>query len=99
MGGGYSDMIKGVLSIKDNIMDYGVFGVCFLYVPLFGAIWHRVRLNYRAKLYLICVMASMYQRPWIYELSNFIIMLAGISYILKFDKDCGITKEMRIKEG
>ncbi|WP_026526383.1 hypothetical protein [Butyrivibrio sp. VCD2006] len=98
MGGGYSDRIKGVLSIKDNILDYGVMGVCFLYVPLFGAIWHRIRLNYRAKLYLICIMVSMYQRPMIYELSNFVIMLAGISYIVNFNKELGKTNEMSNKE-
>lgn len=86
-GDGYAEYINGIkeskqiLTIKTELINFGIIGTFLLYiVPLFFLL----RLPYTNKkslIYIICFWISLYQRPWLYIVSNYMLLLSTISYL------------------
>ena len=82
-GSGYSSIAGGDnLSIKVDLLEFGFMGVTVLYLPILLILFYKVKENQKAICFLICIAASLYQRPWIFEASNFILTVSAISYLL-----------------
>lgn len=78
-GRGYSAaMTDRSLSYKSYLMDYGIIGFCIAYVPLmFYAIKKAIR-NTDMLFFVFCFFISVYQRPNIYSLAYFVVLLGGL---------------------
>lgn len=84
MGSGYYITVGGAggnCSIKSDIMDFGIVGTMAMYVPVFIFLIYKSRWNRKAIFFLICIAISLYQRPWLFEVSNFILSLGAVSYL------------------
>jgi len=80
-GDGYAEYINGenetkqILTIKTELINFGIIGTFILYiVPLFFFLFSAHR-NKKSLLFLICFWMSLYQRPWLYIVSNYMILL------------------------
>lgn len=74
-----------VCSIKTYIVDFGILGTAILFLPVFILLMYRYRKNRNVIIFLLCVAASLYQRPWLFETSNFVMTIAATSCIAKED--------------
>lgn len=92
-GGGYSEKIAGGgnLSITVFLLDYGITGVFLMFIPILIIMYIYAGKNKNARLFLLCVTLSLYQRPWLFEASNFMFTMAAMVYIVD-----GGSKEVRI---
>lgn len=87
-GAGYSRSLGGGnLSIKTDIVDFGILGVLAFYAPILISLIYRVRKNKKAVCFLLCIGVSLYQRPWLFEASNFFLTLSAVSYLSITDRD------------
>lgn len=91
-GDGYAEYINGenetkqILTIKTELINFGIIGTFILYiVPLFFFLYS-AHCNKESLLFLICFWISLYQRPWLYIVSNYMILLSTVSYINTDDK-------------
>ena len=72
---------KQVLTIKTELINLGIIGTTLLYiVPLFFFI-KMAHKNKKALVFIICFWVSLYQRPWLYIVSNYMMLFAVISYL------------------
>ena len=94
MGGGYVDSlhIEKVGTYKKFIIDYGIVGIFIMYIPLIIHAFKRCNKNYYAIIYVICFIASIYQRASIFMMACFVILFGGIEYI-KSDGHQVVEKE------
>lgn len=83
MGSGYAYTMGrgGNLSIKINLMDYGIIGTCVTFIPIIALLLKLAGKSKEAIIFIICVAASQYQRPWIFEVSNFIFILSAVTVL------------------
>lgn len=72
---------KQVLTIKTEVINFGIIGTVLLY--LFPLVIFLIigRNNKKALIFIICFWISLYQRPWLYIVSNYMLLLAVISYL------------------
>ena len=93
-GDGYAEYYNGqketaqILSIKTEVINFGIVGTFLLYiVPLFFFL-KISRKNKKALFFVICFWISLYQRPWLYIVSNYMLLLSTISYLKEYEM-CG----------
>lgn len=94
MGTGYSGLeevrgSKGVSTYKTYVIDYGLLGFFLMYVCLFVYFFHVNKQSIRSIVFLIAYVANIYQRPQIYILPFFVLLISGtelIRYTEKQDK-------------
>lgn len=86
-GDGYAEYINGtkelkqILTIKTELINFGIIGTFLLYiVPLFFLL-RLPHTNKKSLIYIICFWISLYQRPWLYIVSNYMLLLSTISYL------------------
>ena len=72
----------GFLSYKEFFVDYGIIGFTVAYVPLFLYSIKEAKKNRYALYSILCFFLSVYQRPYIYTLAYFTILIGGIENIL-----------------
>lgn len=82
-GYGYSLSIIGGsnCSIKTDIVDFGIIGTVLLYAPLLSLLVYKSKRNKNAIVFLACAAISLYQRPWLFEVSNFMLVLGAVAYL------------------
>lgn len=86
-GDGYAEYInsenetKQILTMKTELINFGILGTFILYIVPFFLSLCLVHRNKKSLLFLICFWISLYQRPWLYIVSNYMILLSTISYI------------------
>ena len=81
-GQGYaSDLAVETSTYKSYIIDYGFVGFFLMFGSLFLTTFFEARKNIYVLIFLICFFASVYQRPGIYNLVYFVVLLGGMKYI------------------
>ncbi len=81
-GTGFSSSIKHAgLSIILYLLDYGIVGVTLLFLPFFFFNIKKFWKNKKIVFFLICIAAYVYQRPWLFEASNFILFESVVFYL------------------
>ena len=86
-GDGYAEYYNSlreynqVLTIKTEIINFGIVGTFVLYImPLFLLINRNTRKG-KPLAFILCFWISLYQRPWLYIISNYMLLLSTISYL------------------
>lgn len=86
-GDGYAEYInktkesKQILTIKTELINLGIIGTFLNYiVPLFFFLL-LPHINRKSLIYIICFWISLYQRPWLYIVSNYMMILSVVSYL------------------
>lgn len=89
MGSGYAFSMAGggSLSIKINLIDFGIIGTTITFLPIFILLLKEASASSRAKIFLLCVAISQYQRPWIFEVSNFMLVVSALTALVQSDND------------
>lgn len=80
-GAGARVLAGGSISIKADIMDFGILGTMIIYLPIFYVLFCDGGKNKYVTRFLICIAASLYQRPWLFEPTNFFLTLSAVAYI------------------
>ncbi len=86
-GDGYAEYYNGlkeykqVLTIKTELINLGLVGTMLLYIVPFFFFWKLSHKNKKAMVFVICFWISLYQRPWLYIVSNYMLLLSIIPYI------------------
>lgn len=81
-GSGYSDSLGGgTLSIKTDILDYGVLLTSAFYIPIFVSLLIAGKGRLYPTAFSICFFISLYQRPWLYEASNYMLLFGEMAYL------------------
>lgn len=93
MGSGYVEAIVGGgnLSIRTQLVEYGIVGITLLYLPILCLFVILVRRKKTAMVFVFCIAASLYQRPCLFEVSNWILTLSGIVFLTDSSK-CHINE-------
>lgn len=89
-GGGYVSSLNiqgGVSSYKTYIVDYGIIGFVFIYLPLIWSAIKRAKENLLAVFFVICFILSIYQRPSVYTLPYLVVLFGGIEYRKRVDRE------------
>ena len=86
-GYGYaSDLTTMVLSYKSYILNFGLAGFALSFGTLLFAALKDVGKNVPLLLFVICFFISVYQRPNIFCLPYYVILLGGIQYMRSVKK-------------
>lgn len=98
MGTGYSGLeevrgSEGVSTYKTYVIDYGLFGFFLMYVCLFIYLFHANKQSIRSIVFLITYIASIYQRPQIYTLPFFVLLISGTELIRYTEKQDKVNKK------
>lgn len=86
-GDGYAEYInslkesKQILTIKTELINFGIVGTFILYVLPFFLCVVMCKGNKKALVFILCFWISLYQRPWLYIVSNYMLILATISFL------------------
>lgn len=83
-GQGYASSLESeASSYKLFLLNHGILGFVFVYGSLLLTTLTYAKGNRNILLYLLCFYVSIYQRPNIFNLTYFVVLLGGISYINK----------------
>ena len=81
-GQGYaSGLAVETSTYKSYIIDYGFIGFFLMFGTLFFSTFFKARKNVYVLIFVLCFFASVYQRPGIYNLVYFVVLLGGMAYI------------------
>lgn len=86
-GDGYAECLnslyekKQILTIKTEFINFGILGMLFLYVPPLFYIIKTPHFSKKSLCFVICFWLSLYQRPWLYIVSNYMLLVSGVAYL------------------
>lgn len=81
-GQGYaSTLATGISTYKIYLINYGIFGFILIFGSLVLSTFRLSQKNAYIVIFLICFYVSVYQRPNIYTVLYFVVLLGGIEYI------------------
>lgn len=88
-GDGYAEYLnsinesKQILTIKTELVNFGIIGTLILYaIPFFFFLKLSLK-SKKAIIFVICFWISLYQRPWLYIVSNYMLLLAITAHLNK----------------
>lgn len=81
-GSGAANDLSGMatVSIKFDLYNYGIIGMCMIYIPIFYLLYKKYKCK-ETLVFLICIAISQYQRANFFEVSNFLLILSAVSAI------------------
>lgn len=86
-GDGYAEYYNGInekkqiLTIKTEIINLGILGTLLLYVlPACFLIQLSIGCK-KGLIFILCFWISLYQRPWLYIVSNYMLLLSTLAYL------------------
>lgn len=91
-GDGYAEDInkkhesKFVLSIKTEIVNFGLIGFSLLYIVPIYLFFKLSNKNEKALIFIACFWISLYQRPWLYLISNYMMLISVVSMLSYLNK-------------
>ena len=81
-GTGFSESLGGgTLSIKTDILDYGLLLTAIFYVPVLIVLIFNANGKIQLIAFILCYFVSLYQRPWLYEVSNYMLLIGAVAYL------------------
>ena len=83
---------KQILTIKTEIINFGIIGFFLMYVaPMFFFLFSAK--SRKSIIFVICFWISLYQRPWLYILPNYMMLLSAIAFL---NDDVNNQEEQRL---
>ncbi len=85
-GSGYVESFKEINntaaeSFVKYIVDFGIIGTMLIFVPELLILLKMYRNNYLVVSYIIVTIANLFQRPYFYTISYFMMFICGVAYI------------------